>query len=455
MRRAVPAILVLCSCQEPSVQPQADPVTPACDNPKTMYIDRDGDKFGDPDLPVETCEVDSEDGLSSLGLDCDDANADVHPGMVDGCDALDNDCDGLVDEDPEFTFYNDLDGDGFGAGIPVVACEAPDDRTAKNDGDCDDSRADVNPSQVELCSDRVDNDCDGARASTLKFTKLDGTVHDYSEDLMSSDVDHPFVVEVDASGRLDVCGTHAMRVTVASASHTVLISGHEEAVMDAAGDGHVVAADDEGGYEAGANLTLENITLSGGHAFHDGALSVDGWSSLTLRDVRLQDSSSDNSNGGFGIRNTGEVLFETVTVARNDSGGSGGAGVFWQIDSVSIEDSTFELNTSIRETGAIRFSDCRLVEVRDSQFTGNEAAWRASAIEALQSHVLLDSVDILENTARECALYVDRRSSIEVRNGTFRENDGGDLCVQSADAIVVGEGPVSFSCGSDGKCVGL
>ena len=51
-------------------------------------LDNDGDGFGQVNAPQP---YDS-------GSDCDDSNADIHPDMVDGCDDIDNDCDGLVDE---------------------------------------------------------------------------------------------------------------------------------------------------------------------------------------------------------------------------------------------------------------------------------------------------------------------------------------------------------------------
>ncbi|MCC6336188.1 MAG: putative metal-binding motif-containing protein [Myxococcales bacterium] len=81
------------------------------------------------------------------------------------CNAVDDDCDGEVDEGVGRTFTVDADGDGFGSNAPGaqtrVGCAAPqgfvDDRS-----DCDDARAQVNPSAAEVCdASGADEDCDG------------------------------------------------------------------------------------------------------------------------------------------------------------------------------------------------------------------------------------------------------------------------------------------------------
>ena len=101
-----------------------------------------------------------EDGYTEE-VDCNDADATVNPGVAaDGCNAVDDDCDGTIDEDPDVSWHLDADGDGYGgAGEAVSACVAPE-GYASGTADCDDDNADAWPGADEAC-DEVDNDCDG------------------------------------------------------------------------------------------------------------------------------------------------------------------------------------------------------------------------------------------------------------------------------------------------------
>ncbi|MEL6341971.1 MAG: putative metal-binding motif-containing protein [Myxococcota bacterium] len=99
------------------------------------------------------------DGVNASDGDCDDDDPAISPNQPEICDGLDNDCDGLVDEDVTTRSFADADGDGFGdPDAPTDGCGVADGYVS-NANDCDDTRDVVFPGNAESC-DLLDNDCD-------------------------------------------------------------------------------------------------------------------------------------------------------------------------------------------------------------------------------------------------------------------------------------------------------
>jgi len=138
---------------------------PSVTGTTTWYLDGDGDSYGGPST-VSVCEPPP--GAVATSTDCNDADAAIHPGATEVCDAAatDEDCDGLADDaDSGVTgtsaWYTDADSDGYGAGSAIPACLAPSGTSATN-GDCNDGALAINPGATEACdAANTDEDCDG------------------------------------------------------------------------------------------------------------------------------------------------------------------------------------------------------------------------------------------------------------------------------------------------------
>lgn len=61
------------------------------------WLDADFDGYGDPETSIFAC--DQPKGYADNDDDCDDGTASTYPGATDGCNGVDEDCDGEVDED--------------------------------------------------------------------------------------------------------------------------------------------------------------------------------------------------------------------------------------------------------------------------------------------------------------------------------------------------------------------
>jgi hypothetical protein len=116
-----------------------------------------------------TCGPDGIDG--SIDDDCDDGNPTVFPGATEACDGADSDCDGVLPGDEA-----DLDEDGY------LSCDGCVDGFC---GDCDDLTATTHPAAEELCNDD-DDDCDGTEDDGLTFQSwwADGDGDGYGDALV-------------------------------------------------------------------------------------------------------------------------------------------------------------------------------------------------------------------------------------------------------------------------------
>ena len=153
-----------------------------CDFSASPYFQA-GDEIGRCDGRDNDCDGATDEDFPDLGAACDGDDTDTCARGVSVCDpddpaatlcigdviqpetcnGLDDDCDGLTDEPGAggcALFYKDTDDDDFGTADVACRCAPGDAFTALIPGDCDDTRAAVNPAAPEKC-DGVDDDCDG------------------------------------------------------------------------------------------------------------------------------------------------------------------------------------------------------------------------------------------------------------------------------------------------------
>ena len=134
--------------------------------------------------PPMDCNDRDGDGYT-YPTDCDDDDPSVHPGAVEDCNGVDDDCDGHVDngydddQDGWSSCMGDCDNDNNNIypGAPETPydgidqdCDGADLDDVDGDGyagggggapDCNDNDPDINPGVEERCTDNIDNDCDG------------------------------------------------------------------------------------------------------------------------------------------------------------------------------------------------------------------------------------------------------------------------------------------------------
>jgi hypothetical protein len=141
----------------------------------TLYADSDGDTYGNPATMIDTC-IESILGYVTNGLDCNDTLATIYPGATELCNYLDDDCDGLADENLIYILsYQDADGDNYGNPlVDSLACDLPSGYILDNT-DCDDTNTDIHPGAEEVLNG-LDDDCDQVADEGLSTDNLNNIV---------------------------------------------------------------------------------------------------------------------------------------------------------------------------------------------------------------------------------------------------------------------------------------
>lgn len=184
----------------------------------TYYEDADNDGYGSLFALVTTCSVVPPAGYTSVTGDCDDTDANIHPGATEICDGIDNNCSGFIDEGLTFvTYYYDNDGDGYGVATSFTeTCTGnPPIDYALLAGDCDDNNPLIHPGATEIPNNEIDEDCDGSDLvvdndgdgynSTVDCDDNNAAINPGATEIINNDVDEDCdgvlgVIDVDEDG---------------------------------------------------------------------------------------------------------------------------------------------------------------------------------------------------------------------------------------------------------------
>ncbi len=405
------------------------------------YTDADGDGFG-------------------FGADCDDSDATVFPSAPELCDGLDNNCNGLVDDEPGengVQGWSDSDGDGFGdPDTGVWTCDLA--GLAAVGGDCDDGSDAIHPDAEEVC-DGTDNDCDGqvdaldddAVGLVTFYQDADGDGYGGENALMlcesmpgyvdnSDDCDdfdsarNPSFIEVGCDGLDNNCdgsvdlnlvprdfatieaavaglddneticlapGTYAESTDFTGRRFTVMGSGEvASVVLEVGSQGTVFIVDNWDDATDAPGDALGNLKIQN--------LTVSG--SASVADDRLEGSFLRLRGGNASLR---EVAFDGVSLSAVDSVVAGGlvhaVGSALLLDSVTVSDLSYDL-TSDADLGVIMGGFLQATNGSDlvmtnTDFSGSTAMSAASTGESIveglelyvsESMVTMDTVNIAD-----------------------------------------------------------
>jgi hypothetical protein len=339
-------------------------------NPDTIWFeDGDADGYGATTSITTSCEEPS--GYADNATDCDDTDASASPGGTETCDLVDNDCNGVVDDDyatDASSWYADDDGDAFGDATDTGnSCTQPVGYVADNT-DCDDASADVNPDAEEVCNDGIDNDCSpGIDFCELSLADADSTIGgSAASDQLGNRLASVPDMDGDGNDELLIAAHHESTNALQSGAAYLFLGPISSGAVDAstadvtflgtgekfrAGSGLIGDLDADG--DGTGDIVVAALRANGSGNVRGEVYVMDGtssWSGSYDLDTAASYTLSGEDNfdrvGSLVINggdSNGDGQSELIAAARYDDEGGSDAGAIYMLDGVSSSGSFEDL----------------------------------------------------------------------------------------------------------------
>lgn len=220
------------------------------------------------------------------------------------------------------------------------------------------------------------------------------------------------------------CGALPITITLAGAQSigsNVTINGGNKVTLDANNfDRHFLV-------QAGATLTLTQITLVNGQSDCGGAVNVAGNARLTLNEARLISNHSNSQGGAVCVNTNGAASIANTLFMSNTAGTHGGA--IGNYGSTSISNSKFTGNTAGINGGGIDTTVA--LEMINTTFISNTAGFRGGGVNNYVGTMSIGNSSFSRNAAGAYGGGVSNDAGVAMIGGsTFNDNaapNGGGL----------------------------
>ncbi|MED5372623.1 MAG: putative metal-binding motif-containing protein [Myxococcota bacterium] len=355
----------------------------------TWYADTDSDSYGDPAISDIDCYQPS--GYVADNTDCDDSDSSAYPTNSEYCDGIDNDCNGVVDDEGAVVdgsyLYDDVDGDGFGdLSTYALQCDGVD-----NGYDCDDADS-TEPLAVD---------------ATLGSSSGDGSLTSPYDTIQAG---------IDAALECVVVYQGTYTEAIDFSGKDLLVTGVEGAdltVIDATGLG-TPAVTFENGETSAAELS--GFTLTGGEGYYYSYTESRSCSSVTT----CTDTYYTYWGGGIYVESSDPTLYELV-ITGNDLED------YDFVDGASTSSSGDTYTFSYG--GGVAFIGSNSM-VYDVEISANDATEGGAVYVDSSSIIDLSEAFVIDNTALDGGGYeVDggtlTETNVVVADNTADEDGGG------------------------------